>query len=248
VSGTEFSKPRFSIARTDHTPDCGATGPRRGSSMTASRHSSWWLAACFLVAGCGTVGTSSTGGSSPAASARSSSTATPASTTAPAAASSPAAASVFSCSPQSGGDATLKAQLTDVRIGRHPGYDQVTFEFAAPKPGEQLRGIPAYTLSGRSSTRFVHDASGVPVTLQGSVGLLMVAQGSSGWDTLTPTLVQTYKGSLDFKPGFPVIREVAEVGDFERVLSWGVGLASNACFHVITLSHPMRLVIEVQAR
>jgi hypothetical protein len=214
--------------------------------MTATRHSSWWLAACFLVAGCGTVGTSSTGGVSPAASVRSASTATPAGTKAPADASSPTPASAFSCSPHSGGDATLKAQLTDVRIGRHPGYDQITFEFASPTPGEELRGIPAYTLTGRSSTHFVHDASGVPVTLQGSVGLLMVAQGSSGWDTMTPTLVQTYKGSLDFKPGFPAIREVAEVGDYERVLSWGVGLASNACFHVITLSHPMRLVIEVR--
>ena len=215
--------------------------------MTEMRQSLGWLAACFLVAGCGTVGTSSTGGGSPAASARSSSAATPASTAPPADASAPAQAAVFSCSPQTGGDATLKAQLTDVRIGRHPGYDQVTFEFAAPTPGEQLRGIPAYTLTGRSSTRFVHDASGVPMTLRGSVGLLMVAQGSSGWDTLTPTLVQTYKGSLDFKPGFPAIREVAEVGDHERVLSWGVGLASHACFHVVTLSHPMRLVIEVQA-
>jgi hypothetical protein len=213
--------------------------------MTATRHSSWWLAACFLLAGCGTAGTTG-GGGSPAASARSTPTAKPAGATAPADASSSGTAGAFSCSPQSGGDATLEAQLTDVRVGHHPGYDQVTFEFAAPTPGEPLRGIPAYTLTGRSSARFVHDASGAPVTLQGSAGLLMVAQGSSGWDTLTPTLVQTYKGSLDFKPGFPAIREVAEVGDYERVLSWGVGLASNACFHVITLSHPMRLVIEVK--
>jgi hypothetical protein len=170
--------------------------------MSGAWRSPSWLATCFLIAGCGTAGSAATASRTPAASATGAPTAVPAGTGSPQGAS-PAPPVAFSCSAQSGGDATLKAQLTDVRAGHHPGYDQLTLEFAAPTPGETLRGMPAYSVSSRLSTHFVHDGSGLPLTVDGSAGLLLIAQGSSGWDTLTPTLMQTYKGVSTSGQSFP---------------------------------------------
>ena len=42
------------------------------------------------------------------------------------------------------------------------------------------------------------------------------------------------------------LREVANIGNFERVVSYGVGLKTAACFRVLELSGPTRLVIDVQ--
>jgi hypothetical protein len=50
----------------------------------------------------------------------------------------------------------------------------------------------------------------------------------------------------DVKPNLPAIREVAQIGNFERVVSYGVGLATRACFRVLELTGPTRLVIDVQ--
>jgi hypothetical protein len=44
-----------------------------------------------------------------------------------------------------------------------------------------------------------------------------------------------------------VLRDVRNVGDFEGVVHWGVGLASAACMHVFTLDSPPRLVIDFKA-
>jgi len=39
---------------------------------------------------------------------------------------------------------------------------------------------------------------------------------------------------------------VVQIGDFERVVSYGIGLANPACLRVFELSGPTRLVIDVQ--
>jgi hypothetical protein len=41
-----------------------------------------------------------------------------------------------------------------------------------------------------------------------------------------------------------MVREIAQVGNFERVLSYGVGLSSSQCIRVLPLSGP-RLVVDV---
>ena len=50
----------------------------------------------------------------------------------------------------------------------------------------------------------------------------------------------------DIEPNLPAIREVAQIGNFERVVSYGVGMATRACFRVLELTGPTRLVIDVQ--
>lgn len=140
----------------------------------------------------------------------------------------PAVVAAFSCSSASGGAGA--GNLSAVRVAHHAGYDRIVFQFSGT--------LPAYTLTPQNSARFVRDASGQPVTLLGSAGLKLVFQNASGYPS--------YAGSGDLTPTLPLVQEVARTGDFERVLSWGIGLNRSACTRALELSNPARLVIDVQ--
>jgi hypothetical protein len=47
------------------------------------------------------------------------------------------------------------------------------------------------------------------------------------------------------KVRYPVVAEVAVAGDFEAVLSFGIGLNRPATFRVHTLTRPSRVVIDL---
>lgn len=140
--------------------------------------------------------------------------------------------SAFSCAPQSGGLAGVSATVSAVRVAHHNGYDRLVFELAASASG----AVPPYQLTPQSSSHFTRDASGQPVTLQGSAGIRAVFRNT--------TVGSGVPG--DIKAELPAIREVANIGDFERVTSYGIGLSSGACFRVSELSGPSRVVIDVQ--
>lgn len=134
----------------------------------------------------------------------------------------------FICTDRSGGSAGLSAQLTSIRTAPHDGYDRVVFEFGGA-------GIPSYDLTRQDSATFTRDASGQSVTLDGAAGLKLVfrdADAASGVGT-------------DLKPALKGLREIAQVGSFERVLSYGIGISSSQCVRVLELSGPPRLVVDV---
>jgi hypothetical protein len=138
----------------------------------------------------------------------------------------------FTCSSKSGGISGVPGTVATIRAAHHDGYDRLVIEFAPSAAG----AVPAYSLTPQSSSTFVRDASGQPVRLAGSAGIKAV-------------LRNTTEGSgapSDIKPALPAIREVANIGDFERVTSYGVGLSRTACFRALELSGPTRLVIDVQ--
>jgi len=66
-------------------------------------------------------------------------------------------------------------QITDVRVGTHPGYDRIVFEFAGS-------GRPQLTVAV-ASPPFVGDASGQPVTVAGSAFLTLKLYDASGYLT-----------------------------------------------------------------
>jgi len=123
------------------------------------------------------------------------------------------------------------AQLNDLRVAAQTGYDRIVFQFAGGP-------VPAYTLTRQASTHFVKDASGQPVTLQGSAGLKLVFHGAAAYPT--------YTKSTDIKPGLAAVQEVEQIGDFEGVLSWGIGLSKPSCMRTLELTNPTRLVIDIQ--
>jgi hypothetical protein len=142
----------------------------------------------------------------------------------------------------SGGSQAATGNLTAVRLAHQAGFDRITFEFAGS-------GIPAYTITPQAGTRFYQDASGMPVDVKGTQGLKVVFHGASERDVNGNT---TYAGSNDILLAPAAgsgngVAEVRQVGDFERVLSWAVGLSARpACTRVLELSAPSRLVIDVQ--
>jgi hypothetical protein len=96
--------------------------------------------------------------------------------------------------------------------------------------------MPEYQLNRQTTAHFVRDASGQPVVLNGSAGIRVVLRNA---DIVTGS-------PTDLKPNLPAIREVAQIGNFERVVSYGVGLAAPTCVRVLELGSPTRLVIDVQ--
>ena len=137
----------------------------------------------------------------------------------------------FTCTDKSGGAASAAGTVTGIRIAHHDGYDRLVIDFSSG-----TTAVPQYDLTRQNSSTFVRDASGQPVTLEGSAGIRAVLRNSdiaSG----VPS---------DLKPRLPEIREIANIGNFERVVSYGVGLKTAACFRVLELSGPTRLVIDVQ--
>jgi hypothetical protein len=134
----------------------------------------------------------------------------------------------FLCTDRSGGTMGVSAQLSSIRTGPHDGYDRIVFQFGG-------NGIPSYDLTRQESATFTRDASGQQVTLDGTAGLKLVlrdADPASGVGT-------------DLKPAMHSVREIAQIGNFERVLTYGIGISSSQCVRILELSGPSRLVVDV---
>ena len=200
-----------------------------------------------LLAGCTTAATPSIGGASgtagPGAStAPSSSTPSGAATSS---AGSPAPEPTkdlapFACDLPASLPATVdRAQIVDVRVGTHgageSGYDRLVFEFQGP-------GIPEVSLRA-GTPPFTQDPSGQPLPVRGASFLVLVLRGATG---ITPEGTVTYSGPTEFTPGFPVLTEFKQAGDFEAVSEWVAGLTGPSCHRLFVLQNPNRLVIDVQ--
>ena len=189
------------------------------------------MAGLIGLAGCGSTSARSPGAAqspapattTPSATSPAPSTATPNPTAAPAGQpSSPAQA----CS-QAG------TYLTAVRTGEHSGYDRVVFQFSG-KP-------PRYTVARVQAV--YSDPRGTLVPLAGQSYLRVVFHGTSA--VCPRPLRQTYTGPRVLTPYYPELLTVSAAGDFEGVLSFGIGLAAQGSYHVFTLAGPDRLVIDV---
>lgn len=135
----------------------------------------------------------------------------------------------FACTDTWGGVAGAAGTVTSVRVAHHDGYDRLVLGFATANT------MPQYQLTQQATSTFMRDASGRPVTLDGSAGIRVVIRNAD----------ITAGAPTDIKPALPEVREVTQIGDFERVVSYGVGLATPACFRVLELSGPTRLVVDV---
>lgn len=138
----------------------------------------------------------------------------------------------FTCGAKSGGPTApgFPIDITAVRVGHHAHYDRFVVQFAG-------RTVAAYTLTPQRRPVFRVDPSNRRVVLLGHAGLRLVLHEATGQGS--------YGGPLDFRPRFPQLREARQIGDFEAVTSWGLGLRAPSCTRVFTLHRPSRLVIDV---
>jgi hypothetical protein len=141
----------------------------------------------------------------------------------------------FTCDLPTEGDGTVaRAQITDVRVGTHAGYDRIVIEFD--------EGIPPYILD-EATPPLLADPSGMEMDVAGSAFWSLVLQGGT---RVTVDGTESYDGPTDFTPDFPALAQLVEAGDFEAVSSWYIALHDATCARVLTLADPARLVIDIQ--
>ena len=121
--------------------------------------------------------------------------------------------------------------LFDVRAGSHAGFDRVVFEFRGAVPEHRIGYVD----------QLVEDGSGDPVSVAGAADLEVVFQGANAHrENGSPTV-----SPRRFSPGLPAVKEIAQLGDFEAVVSYGIGVDQRRPIQVSTLSNPSRLVIDI---
>ena len=111
------------------------------------------------------------------------------------------------------------------------GYDRFVVEFSG--------SVPGFKVQRQETSTQLEDASGRAVKLDGTASLRVVLNPASGQGS--------YTGSGDLRPRYAVLREARQMGDFEAVTSWGLGLSRASCFRAFTLNSPSRLVVDVQS-
>lgn len=135
---------------------------------------------------------------------------------------------------------TRLALLTDVRLGRHEGYDRIVFEFLpGSRPGYRVRYV---------RPPIIEDASGRVVQVDGDAFLSIRMEPASGFD-LTGELGEVYTGPMRIagsSAGTEVIVEVVRTGDFEAVLNWVAGVDGRLPFRVQRLAGPPRIAVDVR--
>ena len=120
--------------------------------------------------------------------------------------------------------------LRDVAVGRHAEYDRVVFQWDGPAPGYTVEYVDEVTRQG----------SGELVELEGDAALEV-------W--FTPATAHDASG-LTFNdesqvPRFPALRQAEFTGDFEAVVSFGLGVSRQLGFRVLELTDPTRVVVDV---
>jgi hypothetical protein len=126
------------------------------------------------------------------------------------------------------------ANIVDVRIGSHEGFDRVVFEFD--------QGTPELTLS-RAEPPFTADGSGLAIEVDGSSFLALVMRGGT---KQTDEGTSSYDGPTEFIDDAPGLVHLVEGGDFERQSTWYFGLSDEDCVRVMLLDDPYRLVIDIE--
>jgi hypothetical protein len=125
------------------------------------------------------------------------------------------------------------ATLVAVRAAHHPEtvpmYDRVVFEFSGPIPFLRIEYVQ----------ELIGDGSGLPVPISGRAILLV---------QLTPAHAHDESGKVTaptrIKPKLPLVKEIASSGDFEAVVTYGIGLGRKANTRILTMNNPNRLVID----
>lgn len=87
------------------------------------------------------------------------------------------------------------------------------------------QGTPAFEVKSQAGTHFMQDPSGKPVDLAGSAGATIVLRGFRGD-------IRNYAGPVSIISGGPRLLQIYEIGDFEGVVTWAVGLGGGSCANV----------------
>lgn len=131
------------------------------------------------------------------------------------------------------GAAPLTPTLVGVRAAHHPGFDRVVFEFRGGLPQDR---------SATYVNTLIADPKGTPVRIAGRA-ILQVRFFSAA--AHTDAGVTSAPRRIAF--ALPNAMEAVQSGDFEAVLSYGIGLTRKTHVDLSTLRNPLRVVVDIRA-
>jgi hypothetical protein len=131
----------------------------------------------------------------------------------------------FTTAPKTSPGGTGQAEMFALATGCHATFDRLVIRARNARPGYDVRYV----------RRVVADPSGMSVRLRGTKRILLVSHNATGHAL---PRVKT--------PLCPNLRQVKLAGDFEGVVSIGLGLARKTGFRVFRLTNPTRIVVDVK--
>ena len=123
--------------------------------------------------------------------------------------------------------------MSEIRLGRHDGFDRVVFEVGGSgTPGWDVRYVDQATSQGSGDAVEVGGDAVLQVTL-------------TGMGYPYDTGVEEYSGGTLTSAGTEVVREVVWDATYEGTSIAFIGTAGELPFRVYALEGPARVVVEV---
>jgi hypothetical protein len=136
----------------------------------------------------------------------------------------------FTTAPKSSPGSGGQAELFGVAAGCHATFDRFVIRARF--------GTPRYDV--RYVRRIVADGSGRPVSLLGTKRIRVVIRNARGHTQGGTNLLPQVRTPL-----CPNLRQIKTAGDFEGVVSFGLGLRRKTGFRVFRLTGPTRVVVDI---
>jgi hypothetical protein len=137
----------------------------------------------------------------------------------------------FTTAPKSSGGSGGQAEVFGVATGCHATFDRFVVRARFATPGYDVRYVK----------RIVADGSGEPVSLRGTKRIRVIVRNARGHTQAGTNLLPAVRTPL-----CPNLRQVKTAGDFEGVVTFGLGLRRKTGFRVFRLTAPTRIVIDVR--
>ena len=122
-------------------------------------------------------------------------------------------------------------RLVGIRAAQYHGYDRVVFEFSGTAPAQRTVRYVAHLIA---------DARGTAIPVAGRAILRVSFRAASAH-------TDGGRSTAPAQAGFALtnVMTVVRSGDFEGVVSYGIGLAQRAAFRVSTLTRPSRVAVDI---
>ena len=136
----------------------------------------------------------------------------------------------FTTAPKTAPGSGGQVELFGVATACHPTFDRFVFRARF--------GTPRYDV--RYVRRIIADGSGATVRLRGTKRIRVLVRDARGHTQGGTNLVPSARTPL-----CPNLRQIKTAGDFEGIVTFGLGLRRRTGFRVFRLTNPTRLVVDV---
>ena len=136
----------------------------------------------------------------------------------------------FTTAPKTAAGSGGQAELFGAAAGCHSTFDRFVIRARFATPGYDVRYV----------SQIVADGSGKPVSLLGTRRIRIIVRNARGHTNAGTNLLPSV-----ITPRCSNLRQVKKAGDFEGVVTYGLGLRRKTGFRVFRLTAPTRIVIDV---